>query len=56
MLKKLLLLAGALIVVGGIAGGALYYLYPVQVSVVRGSDAQLLPVLVCAARHGERRN
>ena len=52
MLKKLLLLAGALIVVGGIAGGALYYLYPVQVSVYRGSDAQLLPVLVCAARHG----
>ena len=42
MLKKLLLLAGAIIVVGGIAGGALYYLYPVQVSVVRGSDAQLL--------------
>ena len=56
MLKKLLLLAGALIVVGGIAGGALYYFYPVRVSVTRGSDAQLLPVLVCAAGHGRARN
>ena len=36
MLKKLLLLAGAIIVVGGIAGGALYYLYPVRVSVFAG--------------------
>ena len=36
MLKKLLILAGALIVAGGAAVGALYYLYPVRVSVFAG--------------------
>ena len=36
MLKKLLILVGALIVAGGAAVGALYYLYPVRVSVFAG--------------------
>ena len=36
MLKKILILAGALIVAGGAAVGALYYLYPVRVSVFAG--------------------
>ena len=36
MLKKLLILAGALIVAGGAAVGALYYLYPVRASVFAG--------------------
>ena len=36
MLKKILILAGALIVAGGAAVGALYYFYPVRVSVFAG--------------------
>ena len=36
MLKKLLMLVGALVVVGGATGGALYYVYPVRVSVFAG--------------------
>jgi len=34
--KKLLLIGGALAVIGGATGGALYLLYPVQVSIVGG--------------------
>ena len=36
MLKKVLILVGALVVAGGATGGALYYFYPVRVSVFAG--------------------
>ena len=36
MKRKLLLLAGALVVIGAAAAGALYYAYPVQVSTLAG--------------------
>ena len=36
MIKKLLIIAGALGVAGAAAGGALYYAYPVQVSTLAG--------------------
>ena len=36
MLKKVLILVGALVVAGGATGGALYYVYPVRVSVFAG--------------------
>ena len=35
-LKKILLLVGALIVAGAAVGGALYYVYPVQVTTLAG--------------------
>ena len=36
MIKKLLMIAGALGVIGAATGGALYYFYPVQVSIFAG--------------------
>ena len=36
MIKKLLMIAGALAVIGAATGGALYYVYPVQVSIFAG--------------------
>jgi alcohol dehydrogenase (cytochrome c) len=36
MKKKLLIIAGALIVIGAVAAGGLYYAYPVQVSTFAG--------------------
>src|SRR3954469_2942722 len=42
MLKKVLILVGALVVAGGATGGALYYVYPVRVSVVAGLTRNFL--------------
>jgi hypothetical protein len=36
MKKKLLIIAGVLVVVGATTAGALYYVYPVQVSTIAG--------------------
>ena len=36
MKYKLLIIAGALVVIGAAAAGALYYFYPVQVSILAG--------------------
>jgi len=36
MKKKLLIIAGALVVIGAVSAGALYYAYPVQVSTLAG--------------------
>ena len=35
-MKKLLMIVGALAVIGAATGGALYYAYPVQVSTLAG--------------------
>ena len=48
---KLLIIAGALGVTGAAIGGALYLAYPVQVSTLGGSDAQLSYFLVRTSRH-----
>jgi hypothetical protein len=39
MKKKLFIIAGALVVIGGAAAGALYYAYPVQISRIAGLTA-----------------
>jgi alcohol dehydrogenase (cytochrome c) len=42
MIKKLLIIAGALGAIGAAAGGALYYAYPVQVSIIGGLSRNYL--------------
>jgi hypothetical protein len=49
MRYKLLIIAGALIVVGAAAAGALYYAYPVQVSTVAGMTRNYFISLVAPA-------
>ena len=45
MKHKLLILAGVLVVAGAAAGGALYYVYPVQISTVAGLTRNYLLTL-----------
>ena len=49
MRYKLLIIAGALIVVGAAAAGALYYAYPVQVSTLAGMTRNYFISLVAPA-------
>ena len=50
MIKKLLIIVCVLGVIGAAAGGALYYFYPVQVSIFAGLTRNY--VLSCSAPRG----
>jgi len=45
MKQKLFMIAGALIVIGAVTGGALYYAYPVQVSTLGGLSRNFILTL-----------
>ena len=48
-MKKLLMIVGALAVIGAATGGALYYAYPVQVSTLAGLRRNYVISLVAPA-------
>ena len=51
MWRKLIIIAVVLGVIGAAAGGALYYVYPVQVSIFVGLTRNYVLSLVCTPRH-----
>ena len=51
MIKKLLIIAVALGVIGAAAGGGLYYAYPVQVTTLAAMAHNYRSFLVGASRH-----
>ena len=56
MWRKLIIIAVALGVIGAATGGALYYFYPVQVSILAGLTRNYVLTLFALLQARQRRN